>query len=369
MTPCRITAALTVFATASLAAGASRLRNNPVSDAAAWDVAASGPLWDALLRALPDSHPTANEWATHGEALAGAITGSETPADILDASTAARIYHLYLPVYFFMRDRVRAHRAAGGRGPVAIGLSAPQGCGKTTLVDALVERFAADGLTCAVVSIDDFYLTGAAQDEVAARSSDNPLLQVRGNAGTHDLPLGVATLNALKFGAVGPTGASKLRVPRYDKAAHQGRGDRAPPDTWPMLDQPPDVILLEGWMNGFAPVPADAPVLSEHVGLAEVNERLRAYDQWHSLMDAWVVLAVEDPEWVYRWRLQAEHAMAAKGRPGMSDAQVADFVARYMPAYKAFLPALYSAARSGGVDGKPTLAAYVDAARRPVKPP
>ncbi len=120
-------------------------------------------------------------------------------------------------------------------------------------------------------------------------------------------------------------------------------------------------------MNGFAPVPADAPVLSEHVGLAEVNERLRAYDAWHSLMDAWVVLAVEDPEFVYRWRLQAEHAMAAKGRPGMSDAQVADFVSRYMPAYKAFLPALYSAAQSGGVDGKPTLAAYVDAERRPVK--
>ena len=32
--------------------------------------------------------------------------------------------------------------------------------------------------------------------------------------------------------------------------------------------------------------------------------------------------------------------MASAGRPGMSDAQVADFVSRYMPAYEAYLPAL-----------------------------
>ncbi len=30
---------------------------------------------------------------------------------------------------------------------------------------------------------------------------------------------------------------------------------------------------------------------------------------------------VGTPEWVYRWRTEAEHAMAAKGRPGMSDQQ------------------------------------------------
>ena len=70
-------------------------------------------------------------------------------------------------------------------------------------------------------------------------------------------------------------------------------------------------------------------------GLPEVNELLSRYTAWHDLLDAWVVLAVDDPQCVYNWRLQAEQAMAAQGRPGMSDAQVADFVSRYMPAYHA----------------------------------
>lgn len=47
-------------------------------------------------------------------------------------------------------------------------------------------------------------------------------------------------------------------------------------------------------------------------------------------------------QWVFKWRLQAEERMRASGKPGMTDAQIADFVARFMPAYKAYLPGLYS---------------------------
>ena len=298
-----------------------------------------------------------------------AITGSSTASvDAVDAAIAARVYHLYLPIYFFCREQAR--KARGGGAAVAIGLSAPQGCGKTTLVDALVDRFAADGLTCEVVSFDDFYLTGAAQDEVAASSPNNPLLQVRGNAGTHDLALGTSTLRSLvdaRASSSSSASSEPLLIPRYDKAARSGRGDRADTSTWPAASKPPDVVLLEGWMAGFAPVAPDTPVLAEHAGLPEVNELLSRYTAWHDLLDAWVVLAVDDPQCVYNWRLQAEQAMAAQGRPGMSDAQVADFVSRYMPAYHAFLPALYEAAEgSDGVDGKPTLMVKVDESRAPV---
>ena len=353
------------------------------SASAALAQAARGPTFEALQKALASSPPPAEDWAFHGEQLTLALTESATPADAIDAVTAARVYHLYVPIYFFCREAVRAHRLAGGRGALAIGLSAPQGCGKTTLTNALVERFAADGLTCAVASIDDFYLPGAALDAVGAAQPDNPLLQVRGNAGTHDLELGVETLRQLKAppagadgadGATGTTGearTSPLRIPRYDKAARGGRGDRALPDAWTSLEAPPDVILFEGWMAGFAPLPPDAPVLAEHAGLPEVNGMVAAYSAWHALMDAWVVLAVDDPNHVYAWRLQAEQAMAAAGRPGMSDAQVADFVSRYMPAYRAYLPGLYAAAAEGGggVDGKPTFMVHMDESRAPVAPP
>jgi D-glycerate 3-kinase len=54
-----------------------------------------------------------------------------------------------------------------------------------------------------------------------------------------------------------------------------------------------------------------------------INEVLRAYEAaWDSHVDAWLVVKVGSPDWVYSWRLQAEHAMRASGRPGMSDDQV-----------------------------------------------
>ncbi len=40
-----------------------------------------------------------------------------------------------------------------------IGISAPQGCGKTTLVEQLQELFNGNGTTAVSASVDDFYLT------------------------------------------------------------------------------------------------------------------------------------------------------------------------------------------------------------------
>jgi D-glycerate 3-kinase len=50
----------------------------------------------------------------------------------------------------------------------------------------------------ASISIDDFYLTAAGQKELAASNSGNRLLEMRGNAGSHDLQLGTETLEALR---------------------------------------------------------------------------------------------------------------------------------------------------------------------------
>ena len=45
-----------------------------------------------------------------------------------------------------------------------LGISAPQGCGKTTLVEQLEMLFHWKGLRAASVSIDDFYLTYNVRD-------------------------------------------------------------------------------------------------------------------------------------------------------------------------------------------------------------
>jgi D-glycerate 3-kinase len=57
--------------------------------------------------------------------------------------------------------------------------------------------------------------------------------------------------------------------------------------------------------------------------------------------------------------------MRAAGKAGMTDAQIADFVSRYIPAYTAYLPGLYAAGPTTAAAGR-TLILEVDAGRAPV---
>ena len=125
----------------------------------------------------------------------------------------------------------------------------------------------------------------------------------------------------------------------YDKSLRGGRGDRAPESAWPVVTGPLQVVCLEGWCLGFRPLPTDAAAAAVHPGLGAVNAALRTYEAaMESRVDAWVVVRVAEPTWVFDWRLQAEVEMRTSGKPGLTDAQVADFVSRFMPAYKAYLP-------------------------------
>ena len=249
------------------------------------------------------------------------------------ADLSRRIHHLYLPVLFFC---LAMHRRTTTR-PVVIGIQAPQGSGKTTLVAHLLQLLPALGLRAAGVSIDDFYLTRTEQLALAARHPGNEFLEHRGYPGTHDVALGEATLAALRRLGPAPTaveGAASagetVRVPVYDKASHGGRGDRAPEADWRAVTGPLDVVFVEGWMLGFTPVP-DARL--QDPMLVPPNRALAAYDRWLRLIDAFVVLRAIDSSFVLRWRVQAEEDMAARGRPGLDRAAIEDYIRRFVPAY------------------------------------
>ena len=253
----------------------------------------------------------------------------------------------YLPLYLHLKSKMLSRRKEQGNtsGPLFVGISAPQGCGKTTLTTLMEYLFEKDSYSCVSCSLDDFYLTGEAQDALALAHPTEPLLQYRGNAGTHDMPLMLSTLRLLKQGGGKgregtTTGLANLRVPRYDKSLRGGRGDRAPDEEWRNLgSNSPDIVLFEGWMLGFEPLP-DSDI--KDPALRVVNGHLRSYAPLHALFDTWLVLAVDTVDHVYKWRLQAEQNMGLQGKPRLSDDQVADFVNRFMPAYKAYLPSLYS---------------------------
>jgi len=111
-----------------------------------------------------------------------------------------------------------------------------------------------------------------------AGNPPNPLLKLRGNAGTHDMQLLLSTLSALRGqrprrpqgghgevvghagAAAGDDDVGDIRIPRYDKSLRCGKGDRAPVHEWLTVSatEPVDVVLFEGWMLGFAPLAAKA---------------------------------------------------------------------------------------------------------------
>lgn len=74
---------------------------------------------------------------------------------------------------------------------------------------------------------------------------------------------------------------------------------------------------------------------------------------------------VSDPQWVFKWRLQAEEAMWAKLGTGMTNDEVADFVNRYIPAYTAYLPGLYSSGPTNS-DSKRMLKFAINQNRSPL---
>ena len=249
--------------------------------------------------------------------------------DMNDEASRRRILEYYLPVVEWVAQAQARHaaRSDSDAGPLVVGISAPQGCGKSTIVDALVRLLPElKGLSTVNVSIDDFYLTRADQQKLADENASNGLLQVRGNAGTHDLELGMQTIEALKAlsdsGTGGKADGQAAQLPRYNKSAFGGKGDRHDEGEWPSVDEPVDVILFEGWMLGFEPV-KDAGG-----DLEIINKKMGDYAKWNDTVDAWMVVRIDDLNYVYDWRMQAEQRMRSKlgNDAGMSDNEVREAV-------------------------------------------
>ncbi|KAF5204333.1 D-glycerate 3-kinase protein [Thalictrum thalictroides] len=323
----------------------------------------SGPLIEKLGLTPKMVEDSIDKWLERGLQLCKLFRLNELN---LTNPQKVRIFHYYIPVFVWCEDQISQHRSSFKEGddipPLVIGFSAPQGCGKTTLVFALDYLFQLNGRKSATISIDDFYLTAEDQSKLREQNPGNRLLELRGNAGSHDLPFSVETLTALtKITKEG----MKMKLPRYNKSAYGGKGDRADPSTWPEVEGPLTVVLFEGWMLGFKPVPMEV-VKAVDPQLELVNKNLEAYyEAWDKFITSWIVIKIKDPSCVYEWRLQAEIAMRAEGKPGMSDDEIKDFVSRYFPAYKAYLPTLYSEGPNGS-HPEHLLVVDIDEGRNPI---
>lgn len=205
-----------------------------------------------------------------------------------------------------------AERARGRRCPV-FGINGAQGSGKSTAAAFLDEELrSVHGLRSVVLSLDDFYLPRCARLALAAEI--HPLFATRGVPGSHDVALGIETLNRLPSLQPGET----LALPRFSKADD----DRLPEAHWPSVEGPVDLVLFEGWCVGTPPQPASELALAVNdLETSEdadgrwrraVNDHLGAdYATWFARLDALVFLQVPDFACVRRWRWQQEQDTAA----------------------------------------------------------
>ncbi len=219
-----------------------------------------------------------------------------------------------------------------GRSPLVIGICGAQGSGKSTVTEALESRFRAEGYRVASLSLDDLYLGRATRKKVAAAT--HPLFATRGVPGTHDVALGIATLDSLSQ-------PKQTLLPRFDKA----QDEPFPVEQWEAIDGPVDLILFEGWCVGAMPQ-SDAELAEPINALERERDQDRGWrDHVNALLDGvyrdlfgrldlLMMLAAPSFDIVTSWRIEQENSLrkklTAEGRAlpaTMMDAgQIAEFV-------------------------------------------
>ena len=200
-----------------------------------------------------------------------------------------------------------ATKANKSSGTFIVGLCGAQGSGKSTLAAVMKMLLGMQGLSTAILSLDDLYLTRAERLELASRI--HPLLATRGVPGTHDVELGLRTLEALSTSGL-------VTLPRFDKAVD----DRSSESEWPRAEAPVRVILFEGWCVG-ARAQADCALLEPINALEKqfdadgswrryVNAQLKtAYQMLFGHIDYLVLLQAPSFDVVHTWRLEQERKL------------------------------------------------------------
>ncbi|MEG4816406.1 glycerate kinase [Microcoleus sp. K5-D4] len=242
--------------------------------------------------------------------------------------------------------------------PLIQGILGVQGTGKTTLCQVLRLILGKLGYSTVSLSLDDLYKTYADRQQL---QKADPRLIWRGPPGTHDIDLGIAVLDKLrgsqthnlaavdnpKSDALKPDLINKnIEIPRFDKSAYGGAGDRSQPE----IISGADIVLFEGWFVGVNPVvdaklneflagaPFPISTESDCQFARDMNAKLHDYLPLWNRLDRLMVLYPQDYRLSQVWRNQAEREMMAAGKPGMSEAEINRFVEYF---WKALHPELF----------------------------
>jgi D-glycerate 3-kinase len=204
-----------------------------------------------------------------------------------------------------------------------LGISGGQGAGKSTLAALLVQAGEMLGKRAVALSLDDFYLTQAERQALAANT--HPLLATRGVPGTHDVAMACTVLDALVAG-------QPCQVPLFDKSVDDRKSIGR------MVSDQVDLVVFEGWCVGVQAEPAAqlaAPINDlerledrDAVWRHSVNDALTvAYPALWGRLDRLLYLQVPDLAAVIRWRTEQEQSHPPERR--MAAVEIERFVAHY----------------------------------------
>ncbi|MHB8816016.1 MAG: kinase, partial [Steroidobacteraceae bacterium] len=199
-----------------------------------------------------------------------------------------------------------------------------------TIARALADRLSAAGIKAGTLSLDDLYLTRARRTQLGQEV--HPLLVTRGVPGTHDVTLGIRTLDAIRAGQPTP-------LPCFDKS----RDDRVPEAEWAGVPAGLQLLVLEGWCVGARPQhEADLRLPINRLEREEdADGRWRSYvngvlagpyQALFARLDRLILLAAPDFEIVERWRGQQEvelRSAAPRGPGVMEEATLRRFIEHY----------------------------------------
>jgi D-glycerate 3-kinase len=228
------------------------------------------------------------------------------------------LWHLWLPLAM----QLASHRQAQSHTLIQ-GILGGQGTGKTTLAKILTLILGHLGYRTLSLSLDDLYKTYS--DRLALQQQD-PRLIWRGPPGTHDIQLGLEILERLRQ----PNSDSPVEIPRFDKSAWHGAGDRGKPE----IVNGVDLVLFEGWFVGVRPIdpthfdnpPPPIKTFADRQFARDMNARLQEYLPLWEKLDRLIVLYPVDYRLSKQWRKDAEHQAIAMGKMGMTDLQIEQFV-------------------------------------------
>ncbi len=251
------------------------------------------------------------------------------------------LWNLWLPLAMQLSTEKQSLKR-----PLIQGILGGQGTGKTTLCQVLKVILGKMGYSTVSLSLDDLYKTYADRQQL---QKADPRLIWRGPPGTHDIDLGISVLDKLRGSQTRELAAVdnlKIEIPRFDKSAYGGAGDRSQPE----IICAADIVLFEGWFVGVNPV-ADGR-LNEFLATApfpisteadcqfarDMNAKLHDYLPLWNRLDRLMVLYPRDYRLSQVWRNQAEREMIAQGKSGMSESEINRFVEYF---WKALHPELF----------------------------